>query len=147
MKADWHRVARCTARSLVWLLCGAALSACDFRPSAPESRATYFVEKFITAPQAMDDLRAVARLAEDQNPETLASDLPTRSAVAYLRARQRLGADLGFHAAGTSRNASGNRVVKVIVSESTATKDTAVRFEVELHNQDQVWLVVRLQSD
>jgi len=132
---------------LVWLLCATVFSACDFRPSAPENRATYFVEKFIVAPQAVDDLRAVARLAGDQDPETLASDLPTRAAVAYLRARQRLGADLGFHAAGTSRDASGGRVVKVVVSESAAAKDAAVRFDVELHNQDQAWLVVRLQSD
>jgi len=136
-----------SARQLIWLLCATAVGACDFRPSAPESRATYFVEKFIVAPQVVEDLRAVARLAENQDPETLAGDLPTRSSVAYLRARQRLGVDLGFHSAGTRRNASGNRVVKVMVSEGAAALDAAVRFEVELHNQDQTWLVVRLQSD
>ena len=136
-------------RSLVWLLCGAAFSACDFRPSAPESRATYFVEKFVVAPLAVDDLRGVAHIAPDGNPETLANDLPTRAAVAYLRARHRLDAELGFHAAGTTRRANGNKVVKVIVSEGTAAsaKDTAVRFEVELENQDQTWLVVRLKAD
>ncbi len=136
-------------RSLVWLLCGAALSACDFRPSAPESRATYFVEKFIATPLVVEDLRGVARLSEDENPETLANDLPTRSAVAYLRARQRLGAELGVHVAGTTRRANGNKVVKVVVSESKAAsvKDGAVRFEVEMQNRDRAWLVVRLQSD
>ncbi len=133
----------------IWLLCAVALNACDFRPSAPESRAAYFVEKFIAAPQAMDDLRGVARLNADQSPETLVNDLPTRASVAYLRARHRLGAELGFHAANTVRSATGNRVVKVLVSESTVVpaKDAAVRFEVELENRDQSWLVVRLTSD
>ncbi len=147
MNADRRSTVQITGRVLFWLPCAIAFSACDFRPSAPESRATYFVEKFITAPQAVDDLRGVARLGPDESPETLAIDLPTRSSVAYLRARHRLGADLGFHVAGTSRRASGKRIVKVIVSEGVAAKDTAVRFEVELHNQDQAWLVVRLQSD
>ena len=164
MSADRHSVDQCTGRMaekpplrflrfhrpwrpLVWLLCAGAFSGCDFRPSAPESRASYFVEKFITAPQSLEDLRGVARLGPDESPETLMSDLPTRSAVAYLRARHQLGAELGFHIAGTNRRASGNRVVKVIVSESAAAKDATVRFDVELHNQDQAWLVVRLQSD
>ena len=164
MNADKHSVARRTAdrhgwrkcgkrrscfsaRPLVWLLCATAIGACDFRPSAPESRATYFVEKFIVAPQAVEDLRGVASLGADASPETLVSDLPTRAAVSYLRARQRLGADLGFHAAGVTRTASGSRVVKVVVSEVAAAKEAAVRFEVELRNQDQAWLVVRLQSD
>ena len=124
-----------------------AIGACDLRPSAPESRAAYFVEKFIVAPQAVEDLRAVARLGPDESPETLASDLPTRAAVGYLRARERLGAQLGFHAAGARREANGNRVVKVLVSEGAIAKVAAVRFDVELHNQDQAWLVVRLQSD
>lgn len=164
MIADRPSVAQCTGRMakkpflrflffrqpwrpLVWLLCAAAFSACDSRPSAPESRASYFVEKFITAPQSTDELRGVARLGPDESPETLASDLPTRTAVAYLRARHRLGAELGFHIAGTSSRASGNRVVKVVVSEGAAAKDASVRFEVELHNQDQAWLIVHLQSD
>lgn len=149
MKACLHNVARSTGRMSIWLLCAVAFSACDFRPSAPESRAAYFVEKFIVAPQAVDDLRGVARLDADQSPETLANDLPTRASVAYLRARHRLGAELGFHAAGTVRSATGHRVVKVMVSENTAVpaKDAAVRFEVELENRDQAWLVVGLKAN
>lgn len=150
MNADGHGVTRCTGRMLVaslWLL---ALSACDSpRPSAPETRASYFVQKFILEPQNYVDLRAVARLADNASPETLISDLQTRTAVSYLRARHRLGAAFGFHIAGTVRTSSGNKVVTIVVSEAVATvsNDAAVRFQVELHQQNQAWFVTRLQSD
>jgi len=142
-------VARCTGRLLVGLLCGIAMVACDFRPSAPESRAEYFVEKLILEPQAIEDLRGVARVAEGESPDTLASDLPTRSALNYLRARQRLGAKFGLHVAGTQRPAPDSRVVSVVVSEGTAVLNeaAAVRFQVELQKQDDAWLVTRLRSD
>lgn len=142
-------MARCTGRLLVGLLCGIAMVACDFRPSAPESRAEYFVEKLILEPQAIEDLRGVARVAEGESPDTLASDLPTRSALNYLRARQRLGAKFGLHVAGTQRPAPDSRVVSVVVSEGTAVLNeaAAVRFQVELQKQDDAWLVTRLRSD
>jgi hypothetical protein len=149
MDAGRHGVARCTGRLLVGLLCGIAMVACDFRPSAPESRAEYFVEKLILEPQAIEDLRGVARVAEGESPDTLASDLPTRSALNYLRARQRLGAKFGLHVAGTQRPAPDSRVVSVVVSEGTAVLNeaAAVRFQVELQKQDDAWLVTRLRSD
>jgi hypothetical protein len=149
MDADTHAVARCTGWALVGLLCSVALGACDFRPSAPESRAQYFVEKLVREPQAVDDLRGVARLAEGESPDVFATDLPTRTALTYLRARQRLGAQLGFHVAGTRRPSADNRVVSVVVSEGLAAlnEGMAVRFQVELQKQEDVWLVTRLHSD
>jgi len=149
MDAGRHGVARCTGRLLVGLLCGIAVGACDFRPSAPESRAEYFVEKLIHEPQAVDELRSVARLAEGESPDSLANDLPTRTALTYLRARQRLGAKFGLHVAGTQRPAPDNRVVNVVVSEGAAVlnEGVAVRFQVELQKQEDAWLVTRLRSD
>ena len=149
MNADGHGVTRCTGRMLVALLWLLTLGACDSRPSAPETRASYFVQKFIHEPQNHVDLRAVAQLADNASPESLTSDLQTRTAVSYLRARHRLGAALGFHIAGTVRTSSGNKVVTIVVSEAVATvsNDAAVRFQVELHQQNQAWFVTRLQSD
>jgi hypothetical protein len=149
MNSGRHGVIRCTGRVLAGLLCGAMLGACDFRPSAPESRAEYFVEKLIREPQAVEDLRGVARLAEGESPEALVNDLPTRTALTYLRARQRLGAKQGFHVAGTRRPATDTRVVNVVVSEGLAAlnEGTGVRFQVELQKQDDAWLVTRLHSD
>jgi len=149
MDAGRHGVARCTGRLLVGLLCGIAAGACDFRPSAPESRAEYFVEKLIREPQAVEELRSVARLAEGESPDALANDLPTRTALNYLRARQRLGAKFGLHVAGTKRPAPDNRVVNVVVSEGAAVlnEGAAVRFQVELQKQEDAWLVTRLRSD
>lgn len=149
MNANGRGITRSTGRMLAALLWLAALSACDIRPSAPETRASYFVEKLIVEPQNETDLRGVTRLRENQSPETLVKDLPTRTAVSYLRARHRLGAELGFHVAGTNRLANGSKVVNVVVNEGTATvgKEAAVRFQVELQNQNRQWIVVHLQSD
>lgn len=149
MNADGHGVTRCTGRMLVALLWLAGLGACDTRPSAPETRASYFVEKFIVDPQNEGDLRGVTQLAENQSPETLVTDLQTRTAVSYLRARHQLGAEFGFHIAGTNRISNGNKVVNVVVSEGVAAvgKDAVVRFQVELHHRERQWLVVHLLSD
>ena len=142
-------MARCAGRLLVGLLCSFAVVACDFRPSAPEGRAEYFVEKLIREPQAVEDLRGVARLAEGESPDVLANDLPTRTALTYLRARQRLGAKLGLHVAGTQRSAPESRVVSVVVSEGMVVlnEGRSVRFQVELQKQEDAWLVTRLRSD
>ena len=149
MNTDRQAVARCAGRLLAGLLCVVAFGACDFRPSAPESRAEYFVEKLISEPQAVEELRSVARLAEGESPDSLANDLPTRTALTYLRARQRLGAKFGLHVAGTQRPAPDSRVVSVVVSEGTAVLNevAAVRFQVELQKQEDAWLVTRLRSD
>src|SRR4030066_1767617 len=101
MKPGRHGVTRCAGQLLAGLLCGIAAGAFDFRPSAPESRAEYFVERLIREPQDVDELRSVARLAEGKSPDSLANDPPTSNALAYLRARQRLDATFGLHVAGT----------------------------------------------
>jgi len=149
MNAGRQGVARSAGRLLVGLLCGIAAGACDFRPSAPESRAEYFVEKLIREPQAVDELRSVTRLAQGESLDALAGDLPTRTALNYLRARQRLGAKFGLHVAGTQRPAPDSRVVSVVVSEgATVLNDrAAVHFQVELQKQEDAWLVMRLRSD
>lgn len=149
MDSGRYSVARYAGRLLVVLLCAAVLAACDFRPSAPESRAEYFVEKLIREPQAVDELRSVAQLAEGESPDTFANDLPTRSALIYLRARQRLGARFGVHVAGTQQPALDTRVVTVVVNEDATVlnESAAVRFQVELQKQEGAWLVTQLRSD
>ena len=149
MDAGRHDFTRCAGRLLVGLLCGIAFTACDFRPSAPESRAEYFVERLVREQPPVDELRSVARLAEGASPDTLANDLPTRTALVYLRARQRLGAVFGLHVAGTEQPAADTRVVSVVVSEGAAVlnEGTTVRFQVELQKQEDAWLVTHLRSD
>lgn len=149
METGRHDIARCASRLLVGLLCGVAISACDVRPSAPESRAEYFVEKLIIEPQAGEALHSVARFAEGDSPDSLARDLPAQNALMYLRARQRLGATFGVHVAGTQRPAENTRVVSVAVSEKVAAlnENAVVRFQVELQYLDDAWQVTRLRSD
>lgn len=149
MNANGRSFTRSTSRMLIALSWLGAVGACDLRPSAPESRASYFLEKLIAEPQNETDLRSVTRLSENQNPETLMRDLQTRTAVSYLRARHRLGAKLDFQIAATQRRTNGVRIVDVQVSEGPATlgRQATVRFQVELHNQNRQWIVVHLQSD
>lgn len=133
---------------LVVIACVAGVVSCNQRPSAPESRAEYFVEKFIREPQAANDLRAVTQLAEGQSPDDLMSDLATRTAVTYLRDRVRLGAKLGFHAVGLG-DAKGERMlVNVMVDEDVAVGATdKVRFEVEMQKSGQDWRVTHLHAE
>lgn len=148
MMAGRHGGVARVGRMLAALACIAGLNGCDLRPSAPESRAEYFVEKLIREPQALDDLRAVARLAEDENPDALATDTPTRAAITYLRARARLGAKLGFHVADSARLDAGHRRVSVDVSEGvTVGGAEAVRFQVDMAQSDGDWRVARLHAD
>lgn len=153
MEAGRHWVARYAGRLLAVLLCGIAVSACEFQssapPRAPESRAEYFVERMIREPQPVDELRSVARLAEGANPDSLANDLPARTALTYLRARQRLGAKFGLHVADTKKTAADSRVVNIVVSEGAAAlnESAAVHFQVEMQKQEGAWLVTRLRSN
>lgn len=135
---------------LVGLVCLgglAGLAACGLRPSAPESRAEYFVQKLVQSPEATDDLRAVTQLAAGEGPDSLVQDVPTRTALTYLRARARLGAKLGFHVAGASRSEPERRVVEVVASEALAVGADTVRFQVELQKLDGDWRVVHLHAD
>jgi hypothetical protein len=135
-------------RMLVAIACVAGVASCNPRPSAPESRAEYFVEKFIREPQAADDLRAVAQLADGQSPEDLMTDLATRTAVTYLRDRARLGATLGFHVAGLGRAKGDHMLVVVTVNEGVAVGAAdEVRFEVEMQKSGQDWRVTHLHAD
>lgn len=127
----------------------AAVGGCGLlRPSAPESRAEYFVKKLVLEPQALDDLRAVAVVPESAAPEDLLADVPTRTAITYLRARTQFDADLGFHVAGSARPAADERRVEVVVSEGVAVgARQTVRFSVELKKVGDDWRVVRLHAD
>jgi hypothetical protein len=134
---------------LVVAMVVAAIGGCGLlRPSAPESRAEYFIKKLVLEPQAVDDLRAVAVLPESAAPDDLLADVSTRTAVTYLRARTQLDTDLGFHVAGSARPAADERRVEVVVSEGLAVGvRPTVRFSVELKKAGGDWRVVRLRAD
>ena len=132
----------------VGLACLLGLLACQERPSTPENRAEYFVEKMLAEPQAVDDLRALAWLGETQNPESLIGDLSTRTAVTYLRARAQLGVALGVHATGSLSLAADRKRIQVLVAEGLAAgKAEPVRFEVDLEMHDEEWRVTALRAD
>jgi hypothetical protein len=134
-------------RALVGAVVLLLVAGCPFRPTAPQSRAEYFIDKLIQAPQDTDDLRAVVWLTAGQNPEMLISDLPTRTAVTYLRARARSGAALGVHAAGVTTLAPDRQRVQLDVTETGAARSEPVRFDAELEKRGQEWRVVRLHAD
>ena len=135
-------------RAWVGLACLLGLLACQERPSTPESRAEFFVEKLLVEPQAVDDLRAFAWLGDTQTPESLITDLSTRTAVTYLRARAQLGVALGVHATGSVSPGTGRKRVQVLVAEGLAAgKAEPVRFDVDLEMRDDEWRVTRLRAD
>lgn len=134
-------------RVLVGAVLLVVMAGCPFRPTAPQSRAEYFIDKLIHAPQDTEDLRAVAWLTEGQNPEMLINDLPTRTAVTYLRARAHAGAALGVHAAGVTTPAPDRQRVLLDVTETGVARAEPVRFETELEKREQEWRVIRLHAD
>ena len=140
LKTAWRRTG-------VTLIAVAGLAGCHLRPSAPESRATYFVEKMVREPAAADDLRAVVWLADGQQPEALVADLPTRTAMTYLRTRHRLGASLDFGSSVRASSGAARKTVQVTVREPGAKLVDPVQFEVELEKRDSEWRVTRLYTD
>lgn len=134
-------------RALVGAVVLLVMAGCLFRPTAPQSRAEYFIDKLIQSPQDTEDLRAVVWLAEGQNPEMLISDLPTRTAVTYLRARARSGAAIGVHAAGVTTLAADRQRVQLDVTETGTARSEPVRFDVEMEQREQEWRVIRLHAD
>jgi len=128
--------------------CLVAVSGCNLRPSAPESRAVYFVEKFVREPHAVEDLSAVIWLSAGQTPDMLLADVPTRTAIVYLRARANQQASLGFHSVGIIAAKGDRRVIQVSVSEGMAIGGAdPIRFDVELEKRDAEWRVIRLHAD
>jgi len=123
-------------------------SACFYRPSGPESRAAYFVEKLVREPQAVEDLRAVTGLDAGKNVDSIVDTLPARTAIGYLRSRARLGTEYKFHATRTGKTEPERRLITVSVSEGLAIGATpAILFEVEMNLQNQEWKVVRLRAN
>jgi hypothetical protein len=122
-------------------------AACGFRPSAPESRAAYVIEKLIEQSQATDDLRAVAVVPEGQDPDVLIGDVATRTALVYLRGRVRFGASLRTRAAGYSAKGDGLQVSVTVSEGLIMTGAEAARFRVELVRRDSEWVVARVSVD
>jgi len=143
-----HGEVRRCSRWVAVAACLAVLSGCNLRPSAPESRAVYFLEKFIQEPQSVDDLNAVTWLADGQAPDSLIADVPTRTAIIYLRARSRLGASLGIRAVGKDAASAATQVVQVTVSEGGVIGGVnPVRFDITLERRETEWRVLRLHAD
>jgi hypothetical protein len=146
MLMEFHAVSR---RAGVMMIVLAGLAGCQLlRPSAPESRAVYFVEKMVREPAAVDDLRAVMWLADDQLPDSFVADLSTRTAMLYLRTRHRQGASLDFSSTVRSSPTTSRKMVRVTVRESGAGKlAEPVQFDVSLEKRDTEWRVTRLHTD
>ncbi len=143
-----RRVIRSQAGPLLaGMACLMLLAGCNMRPNAPESRAEYFVEKMLLETQT-DELRSLTTLAPDQGLDALITDIPTRTAMTYLRNRQRLGAQFGFHVAGQARVADDRKTVSVAVTEGiTVGAAETVILRVDLVHLDDEWRVARLRAD
>jgi len=121
--------------------------ACFHRPTGPETRATYFVEKMVKEPQAIEDLRAVAEFSGARGVDSFLDSLPTKTAVGYLRSRVRFGSDLKFHATRTGTPSPDRRLITVSVSEGMAIGATpAIQLQVELRLRDNEWKVTALSA-
>jgi len=133
---------------LIVLAVALAMGGCHLRPSAPETRAIYFLDKMIREPAAIEDLRAVMWLADDQLPDSVMADLPTRTSIRYLRARHRQGASIDLSGTIRSSPAPDRRSVRVTVREAGAGKLVEpVQLDVELEKRNDEWRVTRLRTD
>lgn len=148
MTAGTHGGNGKTGRLRVGLACMVLLAGCEApAPTAPESRATFFVERFIRAPHAESEWRDLVELGDNPSPDSLLADLPTRNAMTYLRARATLGEPLGFHLSDTRDLAAGRKQVVVVVSEGSGVSRDPVRVRVELVRRDPHWKITRLQTE
>jgi len=123
------------------------MGGCPQRPSAPESRAVYFVEKLIREPQAIDDLRAVAVFPDGRGPAAFLDDLAVRTAITFLQARVRLDTDLRIHSRGASAPSPERRLVTVSVNEGLAIGTAlSIQFQVELVRRENEWMVIHIAA-
>lgn len=110
------------------------LAACHPTRHTPEGRAQDFIEALVTAPADAQNLRDIASISPERNPEDLVDDLSARVALDFLRARQAQGVALVFSQGEARRIDAGRRAVMILVTNpqaGTRTNDEA-RFQVLL---------------
>ncbi len=132
----------------VLLLLG--LAGCESFWNAPERRALDFVETLVTAPADTQQLRDIARLAPDRNPEELLDGLSIRVTLDFLRARQAQGVTLKFAQTGARRVTDTRRVITVQASylQPDTPLNNDVRVQVQLDKDDQGrWCITRVTGD
>lgn len=132
----------------LWLVLG--LAACEPFWSTPESRAQDFIEALVMAPAETQQLRDIADVPSEQNPEALIDDLSARVGVDFLRARQAQGVSMKFVQGETRRADDGHRAVMIHVTylqpETPVTGE--VRFLVRIDKDDQGrWRIARVTGD
>lgn len=103
----------------------------------PETMARQYLEALLQAPGDAARLRALAHLAEADDPEILLEGLATRVALDFLRARERQGAVHNIEVAEARRPTPPvYEVVLWVVESADGRTVQRRRFQVNLHKAD-----------
>lgn len=126
------------------------LAACEPFWSTPETRARDFIEALVTAPAETGELRDLANLPPEQNPEALIDGLSARVGLDFLRARHAQDVSLKFVTGETRRLDEAHHTVMIHVSylqPGTPTTDE-VRFLVRIEKDAQDrWRIAHVTGD
>lgn len=136
--------------ALIWtgvslLAAAVALYVVHWRSGVPERRAEAFIEQMIIAPDATDELGALADLTPGARPDALVDGVAARTALAYLRTRARLGARVRINAKD-GQMLDDHRQVTVTAREGLAGVE-ALRFQVTLVQREDEWRVARVSAE
>lgn len=123
------------------------LVACDAVWNAPEGHARDFIQTLVMTPAAIQQLRTLANITVDRNPEDLLDGLSARVAVDFLRAKEAQGVTLDFGHGEVQRTAATQQVVGVRVAYVPAESgaNSEIRFQVDMEKDDQGrWRIARV---
>ena len=115
--------------------------------SEPQDRAREFVETLVTAPDASDKLREIARLPPERQPEELLEGLSSKVTVDFLRARRTQDVALNFSVKDTQKPDANRRLVTVQVgyADTGKTAEKGWLFQVGVErNEKGDWRIVRV---
>lgn len=132
----------------IWL--ASILAACEPSGTTPEIRAKNFIEALVTSSAETEQLRDIANLASERQPEELLDGLSARIGLNYLRTIQAQGGSLKFVLGEIHRLDVARRTVKVHVAylQPGAPAMSEVRFLVNLEARDpNTWRIVRVTGD
>ena len=126
------------------------LAGCEPFWNTPESRALDFAEALVTMPADTQQLRDIAYLAPDRNPDDLLDGLSARVAVDFLRAKQTHGVALKFALGETRHIDVLRRAVSVRVSwlQPGTPANSEVRMQIQIEKDAQGrWCITRVTGD
>ncbi|MDH3514687.1 MAG: hypothetical protein OEM83_07455 [Gammaproteobacteria bacterium] len=131
-----------------WLV--SIVAACEPIWATPEGRAREFIEALVMAPSGQEQLRDIANLSPEREPDDLVDGLSARVGLDYLRAMQSREVPLTFVQGESRQTGEARRTVKIHVTYlQPGTPATAeVRFLVRIEKAGgNRWHIARVTGD